>query len=166
MTAPHPVASRSTDRTGCVLRSSKRALTFRNSHGGPGFSSPNRPDKGRNPTDRAGSRRDSRCERPLRTHCRRLGGAIWGNPGRASTGERNKPLISISYVATLITQPSDCDFGGLSLGRQGANWLSTRPECCSCMKGERGGYYPNPVVLSPASPPQRAYQGRMDPSQN
>ncbi len=42
------------------------------------FRSPNRPDKGRNPTYRAGSRREVWYERPSCYHRRQLAGAIWG----------------------------------------------------------------------------------------
>ncbi len=54
------------------------ALAAREITMGPGFLSPNRPDKGRNPTYRAGSRQEVWCERPSCYHRRQLGGAIWG----------------------------------------------------------------------------------------
>jgi hypothetical protein len=75
-------------------------------------------------------------------------------------------LIPLGIMTMLNKQLNDCDFGGLSSGRRGANRLSTRSVVCSRMKWERGGHYPNPVEFDPASPLQRAYQGRMDPSQN
>ena len=55
MTAVDPVASRSPDRTG-VCRESRGTPSARELTIGQGFPSPNQPDKGRNPTYRAGSR--------------------------------------------------------------------------------------------------------------
>jgi hypothetical protein len=72
-----PVASMSPDRTG-VCRESWGAPSVPGLFSELGFRSPNRPDKGRDLTDRAGSRRELWCERPSRSHRRQLGGAIWG----------------------------------------------------------------------------------------
>ena len=73
---PYPVASRSPDRTGvrCPGQGlpSAREMTI-----GLDFPSPNRPDKGRNPTYRVGSHRKLWCERPSCYHHRQLAGAIW-----------------------------------------------------------------------------------------
>ncbi len=62
---------------------------------GSGFRSPNRPDKGRNPTDRAGSRREVWCERPACYHRRQLAGAIWGISAKTS-GNDGDPSMSKS----------------------------------------------------------------------
>ncbi len=72
MTALDPVASRSLDRTG-VCRESRGAPSAPGLVSGLGLRSPNRPDKGRDPTDRAGSRRELWCERPSCCHRRQLG---------------------------------------------------------------------------------------------
>ncbi len=77
MTALDPVASRSPDRTG-VCRESRGALSAPGPVSGSGFRSPNRPDKGPNPTYRAGSRRKVWSERPSCYYRRQLRGAIWG----------------------------------------------------------------------------------------
>ena len=76
MTAPDPGPSRPPDRTG-VCGESRGAPPAPGWVGGLGFRSPNRPDKGRNPTYRVGSRRGVWCERPSCYHRRQLAGAIW-----------------------------------------------------------------------------------------
>ncbi len=75
--APDPVASRPPGRTG-VCRESRGAPSAPGLVSGFGFRSPNPPDRGRNPTYRAGSRREVWCERSSCYHHRQLAGAIWG----------------------------------------------------------------------------------------
>ena len=77
MTALDPVASRSPDRTG-VCHESRGAPSAPGLVIGSGFRSPNRPDKGRNPIYRAGSRLELWCERTWCYHRRQLEGTIWG----------------------------------------------------------------------------------------
>jgi hypothetical protein len=61
-----------------VCRESRGAPSAPGLVSGLGFRSPNRPDKGRNPTYHAGSRREVWCERPSCYLRRQLAGAIWG----------------------------------------------------------------------------------------
>jgi hypothetical protein len=100
-----PIASRSPDRTG-VRRPSRGAPSAREMTIGHGFRLPDQPDKGRNPSWHASSRRELWCQRPSCYHRRQLAGAIWEIPAYS---ERDTDIWRACAVATL--RPRDRGFG-------------------------------------------------------
>ena len=86
-TAADPVTSGLLDRTrqdqtGEVCAARRGTLSQREKVTGRAFDRQIGLIKGRNPTYRAGSRREVWCERPSCYHRRQPGGAIWGIPAK------------------------------------------------------------------------------------
>ncbi len=135
MTALDPVASRSPGRTGvrCPCQGAPSAPGLVS---GLGFRSPNRPDKGRNPPYRAGSRREVWCERPSRSHRRQLGGAIWGISAKLGAGisgvapnghkRRHKEAKIPTESGLMGFQSQWLDLGGINELREYENGLLYR----------------------------------------
>ena len=88
MTAAHPVASRSPDRTS-VCRAGRSVLSQCEMVTGPGFSSPNQPDQERVTAYRDSPRPDSRSD----AHCAAIVGEWEGRSGESRPNALSPPRI-------------------------------------------------------------------------